>query len=356
MDGRRSACSTPGVARAYRLLLPLLVGCGGPTGPELPSDVGFSHAERQTEGGEAQPPARPSEVGPGLRVWANLGATGIYGLGTVTETEGKRARVVYADGEGRWLDEEGLYEDRLAEGDEVNVREAIGGEYDRRATVVRRLHDAVFLRYGNGDEAWTSVAQVALWVHPRAEEPVHDPPAPGPGQPGSTVVVDYGHQGLGFLATITALEGPRAHVVYLDGVSEWVAASQLLPDRVGIGTTVHVRIRWEPADWLRGEVVERMGDAVRVRFDDGRHTWTARSRLRVPVDELPAPDESPTIEDDPPGSAALAPDLTPPAGSPPCPWPCARRGRGWRGGPRPAGRSPRRAAAACPPRPSDRAG
>lgn len=284
--------------------LPLaLAGCGGSSGPSLPPDVGANH----TAGAESaraertEPPAEPVEVG--TAVWGDFHDTGFYFHGVVVERRDDMHRVLYDDGATEWLPAGSLLPDSLGEDALVHVRPSYDGEF-QSATVGRRLGQALYVRLANGDERWTTLPHVRFQ---RGNEHVPergDTPITTEGQSdelGTDVLVNYQLEGLQFAGVVTAHRADgRAHVVYLDGESQWVHDEMRTADDVGPGTVVHVRRSWEPAEWIRGTVQQRIGAALRVQLDDGGLAWTSMFRVRVPVgDDAPVGAEAPASTDAP---------------------------------------------------------
>jgi hypothetical protein len=279
-----------------------LAACKGPSGPGLPPDVGATHtttgreaAEAEQVASEPEAPAEPVEIG--TPVWANFHGTGFYFYGAVVERRENMHRVLYADGASEWLPPEALLPDALGADAHVHVRASYTGEF-QQATVVRRLGQALYVRMPTGDERWTALPHVRFQAgedHVPARGDAPATPAIAAGEPGADTLVNYQMEGLKFAGVITALaEDGRRHVVYLDGESQWVHREMSSPDDVAAGTIVHLRRAWEPADWVRGRVEERVGHALRIQLDDGGVAWTSMFRVRVPVEAAPpAPAEAP---------------------------------------------------------------
>jgi hypothetical protein len=282
-----------------------VAGCVGPRGPELPLNVGTSHppSERQrARRAEAEEPAEPVPVG--TVVWANFHDTGFYFHAVVVDRREAMHRVVYADGAHEWLPAASLLPDSLREDAQVHVRSSYEGEFSG-GLVLQRLGTALYVRFAGGDERWTALPHVRF-AHgapgtPRRGEDPYVPSAQH-GEPGSDLLVNYQFQGLRFAGTVTARgEDGRAHVVYLDGESEWTPQITLGPDDLSEGAAVHVRRSWEPPVWAPARIQARVGPAVRVRLDDGGEAWTSLFRIRAPVPEQarpagPEPEAEPSPE------------------------------------------------------------
>lgn len=276
------------VRRLAPTLLLLLPACLGRSGPELPENLGQTHARERAAGAEraAAPEAEPEPVEPGTAVWAELRSTGFYFLGVVVEREEARHRVIFADGAAEWVEAAALRPDSLGEDARVQVRPDYEGSFSE-GVVARRLGDAVYVRFAGGDEEWASLAQVRFEDGdegtPRRGDAPYSNAAEGLA-PGARVMVDYRQGGLRFAGTITArADDGRLHVVYLDNTAEWVAPVLIEPERLAAGDVVHVRRRWEPPDWVRGRVHERIGPALSVELEDGGLAWTSLFRIRTPA-------------------------------------------------------------------------
>lgn len=288
----------------------LLSTCLGNTGPELPPNVGMSHGSRggATRAPEPEPPAEPVEIG--TAVWANYRDTGFHFHGIVVERrEDLQHRVIYADGSSEWVAADALRPDSLGADARINVRATFQGEF-AEATVSRRLGDAIYVRAPGGEERWTALPHVRFQRGDEGTPAPDDAPAeapPGGVEVGHRALVNYQAQGLRFAATVTATaEDGRLHVVYLDGETEWVNADLVSPDDLTVGSEVHVRRSWEPAEWVRGHVRVRHGHAFSVELEDGAVVWTALFLLRAPVPTPDVPEEEvtePEVTDTPPPRA-----------------------------------------------------
>jgi len=280
---------------ACLLLAPACVGRGG---PDLPDNIGQTHPEGAGhQRVEREPEPEPEPVAVGATVWGDFRGTGFLFYGVVVERRDADYRVIYADGTSEWVRAGALRPDSLRTDTEVHVRPTVGGEF-AEGTVGRRLGDAVYVHFAGGVERWTNLAHVRVregdpTAPRRGDEPVS--PRPTGIAPGANVLVDYHRAGLRFAAVVTAVgDDARIHVVYLDGETEWVAPEHVVPEELAVGDAVHVRRRWEPAEWVRGRIVARQQHAVQIELDDGGLAWTSVLRLRTAVattTEAPEPAE-----------------------------------------------------------------
>ncbi|HEY8428293.1 MAG TPA: hypothetical protein VIL20_07960, partial [Sandaracinaceae bacterium] len=83
------------------------------------------------------------------------------------------------------------------------------------------------------------------------------------------------------LAVIVRVEPPRAFVVYANGASRWVRARDLLAPELAPGDALELA---EGAGYVPVELVERIGEALRVRRADGTTQWTSAALVRVRSD------------------------------------------------------------------------
>ncbi|MBX3270993.1 MAG: hypothetical protein KF729_12080 [Sandaracinaceae bacterium] len=268
------------------LALSLLPACPSATGPALPPNVGQTHrAERAARAAAPDTAAEPVAVG--TTVWAEHRSTGFFFHAVVVERREDEHRVVFADGGAEWVPADGLRPDSLREDARVGVRPDYGARFSQ-AVVARRVADVVYVRFGSGDEEWAGLAQLRFEPGdpgtPQRGDAPFERSAAEPLGPGAGVLVNYQDAGLWFAGTVTARgDDGRLHVVYLDSTAEWTDPRLVAPDALGPGAVVHVRRRWDPADWVRGRVRERLGHALSVELDDGGLAWSSMFRVRLPT-------------------------------------------------------------------------
>lgn len=273
--------------RRWAWLFGFLAGCLGQSGPDLPPNLGLTHYEGERSSGsssrEPEPDPEPLEVG--TQVWAEFRNTGFFFHGVVVERREESHRVIYADGASEWLDADALRPDSLGVEAQVHVRPTYEGEF-AEGVVARRFGQAVYVRFAGGDERWTALPHLRFQlgdeqIPRRGEAAIASVEGV---EPGAAVLVNYQLAGFRFVAIVTARrDDGRLHVVYLDGEREWVAPELVEPEALQAGDVVHVRRRWEPAEWVRGRISARYGHAIQVELDDGGVAWTALLRVRAPV-------------------------------------------------------------------------
>lgn len=311
--------------RRLALTLPLLLlpACLGRSGPTLPENLGQTHDEERAPRAAREPEPEPEPVEVGAAVWAELHSTGFYFLGVVVGRDAERHRVIFADGSAEWVEADGLRPDSLREDARVQVRPDFEGNFSE-GVVARRLGDVVYVRFASGDEEWAALPQVRFEDGDENTPRRGDTPYVNEAEglvPGGSVLVDYQHQGLRFAGTITArADDGRFHVVYLDSTAEWVSPDLLIPEALGLGDQVHVRRRWDPPDWVRGRIHERIGTALAVELDDGGLAWTSLFRIRTAVPPVaPAQSQVDATSEQPPDPSQVRQEpqsaVTPSTGS-----------------------------------------
>ncbi len=306
--------------RLPALVLALLPACLGHAGPDLPENIGQTHAGERASGAERAPEPDPAPVEVGAFVWAELRSTRFFFHGVVVDRQDERHRVIFDDGAIEWVTAEALRPDSLREDARVEVRPDYEGAFSE-GVVARRLGDVIYVRFANGDEEWAALANVRFEVGDEGTPRRGDAPYAASVEglaPGASVLVDYRRGGLRFVGTITAqADDGRLHVVYLDSTAEWVEPALVTREALAQGDVIHVRRRWEPPDWVRGRVHARVGPALSVELDDGGLAWTALFRIRAPVSDAQSQVEA-TGEQPPPASQERQPpqsSLSPTTGS-----------------------------------------
>jgi hypothetical protein len=194
-----------------------------------------------------------------------------------------RIRVVYADGDTEAVSEESLYPDSIAPGMRVEARIRTWRQWFP-GEVQRRVGHAVFVRFDDGDEQWTSIGLVRVPIGDVSRDapvaPVAPPTVPVP-QPGSRVVANYRGEGWFYPAVVAETrDDGQVHVIYADGDSEWRPTSDVRADPVATGADVQARPARQ-AQVHEGEVVRRVGHAVELQLEDGAKQWVALSNVRV---------------------------------------------------------------------------
>lgn len=83
-----------------------------------------------------------------------------------------------------------------------------------------------------------------------------------------------------FAGVVVGTEGDQIRVQYADGTSEVLPSASVTPDHLGPGTEIGAHQSGE-TDFLHARLVDRIGHAVRVQYDDGHQMWTSVGLVRV---------------------------------------------------------------------------
>src|SRR5690606_5245414 len=129
----------------------------------------------------------------------------------------------------------------------------------------RRLGHAVFVRFDDGDQQWTSIGLVraAAAQLPRdAREAPAPPSTVAIPEVGAAVVANYQRRGWYYAGVIVgARDDGQVDVVYADGDREWLAPSDVRPDTIQPGTRASAQ-RPRTTTVVEGVVRRRVGHAV----------------------------------------------------------------------------------------------
>lgn len=86
---------------------------------------------------------------------------------------------------------------------------------------------------------------------------------------------------------VCAVEGWSIDIQFDDGDRAIVSAQDVMP--LVIRETSRVHGRWQGgALYYPGSVSARVGDAIRIDYDDGDQEWTSISMVRIHRDDLPS--------------------------------------------------------------------
>lgn len=107
------------------------------------------------------------------------------------------------------------------------------------------------------------------------------PTAPAPAYAVGTPVLAAWHGGqFWFAGVVVGTEGDQIRVQYADGTSEQLPSASVTADHLGPGASIGAHQSGE-TDFLHATLVDRIGHAVRVQYDDGHQMWTSVGLVRV---------------------------------------------------------------------------
>lgn len=220
----------------------------------------------------------------GTRVLARFqgGAAAYAAVVTETGTAG-RVNVVYADGDTETVEAATLVPDSLGAGSRVEARIRQWPRFFP-GVLERRLGHAVFVRFDDGDQQWTSIGLVRAAAGPLARDGAEVPAPPATiaiPEVGAPVVANYQRRGWYYAGVIVgARDNGHVDVVYADGDREWLARDEVRPDAIVPGTRVSAQ-RPRTTAIVEGVVRRRVGHAVELQLDDGSKLWIALPNVRV---------------------------------------------------------------------------
>lgn len=280
---------------SFALLAALCLACttgtdddtppAAPTPPATPTPT-------PTKQGPTPPVPGPSTADPsvfdpsavGSRALAHYRNSGFAYAAVITAVrDDGTVDVVYADGDNETLASTQLYPETIVEGTRVEARIRRWTRFFP-GTVTRRVAHAVFVRFDDGDEQWTSIGLVRLAAAGLRRDATPatgtEPTATVP-EAGSAVVANYQAQGW-FYPAIVAERRPdgQVHVIYADGDGEWLAPDQVRPDTLQPGAHVQARPARQ-TEVQEGTVARRVGHAVELQLQSGAKTWVALANVRV---------------------------------------------------------------------------
>ncbi|MCK9461762.1 MAG: hypothetical protein M0R80_19195 [Proteobacteria bacterium] len=212
------------------------------------------------------PDAKGAGIALGAKVmgqWANRG----WYAGTVDKRFGRAFHVAFADGDRAWLGTE-------------RIRVGQASRWLAVAAVVLLLLVAagglIWLTVdGSGESGAGAAAPAAPPLAIRPMEPLAAPPVVG-----ARVLAPFGDGAYYFAATVRAVRPDgQVELLFLDGDQAIAPAASLRQENVGPGTMVSARLP-SLREWYAGQVRERDGDRVLVRFDDGDVRWVPLSAVR----------------------------------------------------------------------------
>lgn len=104
--------------------------------------------------------------------------------------------------------------------------------------------------------------------------------------PGDLVWTTWGTDGFLYPAIVVRLEGPTAHVAYLDGDEGDVPVSGLFVTEIPVGQRVNMNWKGQRT-YYNGQVVAKIGMAIDVAYDDGDRGWGTIAQCRVQTSQPP---------------------------------------------------------------------
>jgi Domain of unknown function (DUF4537)/DNA repair protein Crb2 Tudor domain len=207
----------------------------------------------------------------GQRVFARKDNDQIWHTGTVRHVDGERCYVIFDDGDDALLVSANLAALELHAGDRIFARLPMDAEF-KPAKVVAWDDEKVQVQWADGTQDWTSYGMIQLQPEARAEL-----------REGDRVFGcwndDHWYPGV----VLSPQEENQVHVLFDDGDQAILAPDKLRPLEVNVGDHVSCRYKGGLA-YFPGEVTEKRGEVVHIRYDDGEEETTSIRLVRVQID------------------------------------------------------------------------
>jgi hypothetical protein len=224
----------------------------------------------------------------GQRVFGQKGNEQFWYTGTVRHIDGERCYVIFDDSDDALLDEAQLKPLDLHSGDAVFARMPMDMEFTP-ATVMAWEEDKVQVRWASGEENWTSFGMIRLQPQTVIPDVVHEA-----GNVTGDRVFACWHDLFWYPAVVVAVNGEQHHVLFDHGNQAMLTLDRIKPLTLAIGDRVFCRRQGGP-EFLPGEVTERHGEVVKVRYDDAEEETTSIRLVRLERDDWFPPSELPNI-------------------------------------------------------------
>ncbi len=214
----------------------------------------------------------------GDRVFGQRQEEAAWYPGTVRHVDGERFYVIFDDGEDALIVRDRLRPLSLDVGDRILARAGDAGDY-APGTIVGKKGNQVRVRFESGTQEWTDLDLTRWQAQPRRSEP-----APArPWEIGAHVLVCW-HDLYWYPGAVLRVKGDQYHVFFDDGNQVVTTADRLRPLEVGEGDRVWCRWKAGPS-YHAGEIAEKRGEVIRVRYDDGDEETTLLRLVRLDRDD-----------------------------------------------------------------------
>lgn len=208
----------------------------------------------------------------GDRIWACWFDLCWY-PGVVLHAEDGQVTVLFDHGATSSMTADRIRKLSFQERDRIECRWRGGNEYFP-GEIVRRHGEVINVHFDDGDEETTLIRLTRL----QKDDWLPDAP-PQPLGAGDRVLGrwfdDFWYPGI-----LLDINGKRLHVLFDDNDQAHLTWDRVRPVDVDVGDQVFCRFKGGPA-YFPGEIAERRGERIFVRYDDGREEWTSVRLVRV---------------------------------------------------------------------------
>jgi hypothetical protein len=193
--------------------------------------------------------------------------------GIVLADDGKRVHVLYDTGTQAPVAPDKVRPLEIAAGDRVLGRRWNGPDY-LPGEVIELKGEKIRVHFDEGEIEWTSLRLLRLqrdeWL----------PGGDGGRFAAGDRVLACWYDLFWYPGVILSVEGKRVHVAFDDGDQALVTPDQVEGLDIGVGDRVFCRWKGGP-QFYPGEVVQKEGERIHVRYDDGDEEWTSVRMVRV---------------------------------------------------------------------------
>jgi hypothetical protein len=230
-------------------------------------------------------PAAPasSSVAIGTAVLAPLIGHELLFPAVVVEDRGDgSALVAYADGNSSIQPVAGLRHEGMSVNTGVDAQIRRYGSW-WSGEIRQRSHFALFIHFDDGDERWIPTSRVRTRAStalamgaPRATSDASNP---------EELALGRRENGDWFYPAVITNDRPgEKHLVYADGSVGWTPEASVARDTIATGTRLEARPRRGlESVFTAATVLQRLGDVLKVRYEDGEESWTSLEQIRIHV-------------------------------------------------------------------------
>jgi len=214
----------------------------------------------------------------GQRVFGQKGSEQFWYTGTVRHIDGERCYVIFDDGDDALLDAAQLKALDLHVGDGVFARLPMEADF-KPAKVVAWDDDKVNVQWVSGEENWTSFGMIRLQPQTAVPAETHGQSA----NAGDRVFACW-HDLFWYPGVVVAVNGDQHHVMFDHGNQAMVTGDRVKELALEPGARVFCRRQGGP-EFLPGEITQRRGEVIQVRYEDGEEETTSLRLVRLERDD-----------------------------------------------------------------------
>ena len=222
----------------------------------------------------------------GQRVFGQKGNEQFWYAGTIRHIDGERSYVIFEDGDDALLETDHMKDLDLHAGDRVFARLPMESEF-KPAKVLAWDDDKIQVQWLGGGQDWTSFGMVRL--QPGTE--IQDVPVHSPARTEGERVFACWHDLFWYPGVVLNVNGDQHHVLFDHGGQALLTGDRVKALVLENGERVFCRRPGGP-EFLPGEVSQRQGEVIHVRYDDGTEETTSVRLVRLERDDWFPPSDA----------------------------------------------------------------